>query len=109
MNKRVLDLLENVFSAEIDGAVNNGLGLFQTKSKLAKKLESEGYLVKDKIVFGGRFPVTCEGYRLTLMGNATYCMSERCTDEPPIPNVELTGSPALSASPVERNVGGGGS
>ena len=78
MDKRSLDLLEKVFAAEIDGAISDGIGFFQTTSKLAKKLEADGYLVKDKRVLGGRFPVTIEGYRLTLMGNATYCLSERC-------------------------------
>lgn len=39
MNKRELDLLEKVFAAEIAG------NLFQTNSKLAKKLEEEGYIV----------------------------------------------------------------
>lgn len=78
MNKRTLDFLEKVYAAEIDGAISKGLGLFQTNSKLAKKLEAEGYLVKERVTLGGRFPVYCDGYRLTLLGNFTYCMSERC-------------------------------
>ena len=81
MNRKELDLLEKVYCREIDGAINNHPGLFQTKSKLAQKLEDEGYLVKVTTVLGGRFPVTVEGYRLTLLGNFTYCMSERCAAE----------------------------
>lgn len=79
MNKKSLDLLEKVFASDLDGAINNGIGLYQAKCKLAKKLEDDGYIVKCKKVLGGRFPVTIEGYCLTLKGNAEYCMSERCS------------------------------
>jgi hypothetical protein len=84
MNKRELDLLENVYAKEIDGAINKHPGIFQTKSKLAAKLCEEGYLEKTKHILGGRWPVTIEGYRLTLLGNFTYCMSARCAGEPEI-------------------------
>ena len=80
MNKRELDLLEAVFAAEIHGAISHGIGMYQTKSKLAAKLEADGYLVKLREVLAGRFPVVVEGYRLTILGNATYCMSARCAD-----------------------------
>ena len=80
MNRKELDLLEKVYCREIDGAINKHPGLFQTKSRLAQKLEDEGYLVKVTTVLCGRFPVTVEGYRLTLLGNFTYCMSERCAN-----------------------------
>lgn len=80
MNKQSLDLLEKVFAAEINGVVD-GIGLFRTKSKLAKKLEDSGYIIKDFVILGGRFPVKIEGYRLTLLGNMTYCTSERCIGE----------------------------
>lgn len=75
MNKRELELLEKVFGAEIDGMLNKMPGLYQTKSKLAKKLVADGYLVEDREVLGGGIPVIIEGYRLTLLGNLTYCMS----------------------------------
>ena len=81
MDSRSLEFLEKVFSSEISGALNDGPGLFQTTSKLAKKLEAEGYLKKHVLKLGGRFPVTVEGYRLTLLGNFTYCMSDRCSVE----------------------------
>jgi len=78
MNKRELDLLEKVFAAEIDGAMKGYLGIHQTKSKLAEKLWKEGYLIKRTTKLKGWPPVTIEGYRLSLLGNATYCTSERC-------------------------------
>lgn len=68
MNKRCIDLLERALVAEIVGYP----GLLQTRSKLAQKLESEGYLVKETIRLGGRFPEIIEGYRLTLLGQMTY-------------------------------------
>lgn len=77
MNKREFYLLERAYAVEIDGAINGGVGLLQTKSRLAEKLERLGYLVKDKVTLGGRFPVTVEGYRLTILGNATYCFGDR--------------------------------
>ncbi len=79
MNKKELDVLEKCFEAEINGAVNGGVGLFQTQSKVAKNLEEEGFLVLDKVVMKGVFPVTIKGYRLTLLGNITYCTSSRCS------------------------------
>lgn len=78
MKKSELDLLEKVLDQEIDGAINRHAGIYQTKSKIAKKLENEGFLIKVKIVLGGSFPVTIEGYRLTLLGNFAYCTSDRC-------------------------------
>ena len=92
MNKQSLDLLEKVFAAEIEGAQRGCGRFFQTKSKLAQQLEADGYLVKDKEILRGRLPVTIEGYRLTLLGNATYCMSERCAGEIEPPNVKLRGA-----------------
>lgn len=80
MNKRSLELLEKVFGAELEGALNNGIGLFQTRSKLAEQLEADGYLTKHTTTIGGRFPVNVTGYRLTLLGNLTYCTSDLCLD-----------------------------
>lgn len=81
MNKRELTLLERAFSQEIDAALNNGIGVFQTKSKLAQILVEQGLLKKVKEVLGGRFPVTIEGYALTPQGHLTYCMSCEDVDE----------------------------
>lgn len=74
MTKAELDLLENIFSAEIEGR------LYQTKSKVAKKLENDGLIMMDSKVLGkDHFGIIeVSGYRLTFEGNFTYCMSERC-------------------------------
>ena len=78
MNKRELKVLEAAFSQEIEAALDGGIRLYQTKSKLAEKLADEGYLNRTEIVFPGRFPVTLKGYMLTLLGNAAYCTSDLC-------------------------------
>ena len=75
MDNKSLNLLEQVFQAEIDGAMSGGPGLFQTKRQLAKQLEKDGYLESVTVDMGGVFPVSVTGYRLTLLGNATYCLS----------------------------------
>jgi len=79
VNKRSIDLLEKVFIAEINGALNKHPGLFQTKSKLAKQLADEGLILEETVKLGGRLPVTITGYRLTEFGRITYCMT--CKDE----------------------------
>lgn len=75
MNARELKILERAFEAEVQGAIHNGPDLLQTSSKLAVKLCDEGFLQTAKIVLGGRFPVTIEGYRLTHAGRCLYCAS----------------------------------
>lgn len=71
MNKKELEFLEKVFAKEIDG------GVFQTKSKMARKLEDEGYIQKVRMSFGrDRLgEITADGYVLTIKGNITYCSS----------------------------------
>lgn len=81
LTKKELDLLEKIFKAEINGALNGGIQIYQTKSKLAKKLLDEGLIKKVSTTLNGQFPVTIEGYMLTLFGNLSYCMSDRCSDE----------------------------
>lgn len=71
LNKRSMALLEKAFAAEIAG----GLGLMQTKSKLAAQLVEEGYLMQVTERINCRLPVTVEGYRLTHLGRLTYCLS----------------------------------
>lgn len=75
MNKRSLALLERAFVAEFEAATVGGLGLIQTKSKLAEKLEAEGYLAQCERHLGGRLPVVVKGYELTHLGRITYCQS----------------------------------
>ncbi len=74
MNKQSLDILEKVFDAEING------GLLVSSSKIAKKLEADGFIVMDEKFIGqDRFgKMILRGYRTTLKGNAEYCMSARC-------------------------------
>jgi hypothetical protein len=81
MNKQQLDILERAFSAEIDSAVEGtGLGLIQTRSKVAKQLAKDGYLQEVEYTLPGRFPVVVKGYVQTLAGNFAYCQSDRCKD-----------------------------
>lgn len=80
MNKESLDLLERAFAAEIDGAMNKHLGLLQTRSKAAKKLEEDGMLVAVRETLYSTIPVVVSGYRLTERGRMEYCMSNRCSE-----------------------------
>lgn len=78
MTKRELDILEKCFAAEIEHAVNKtGIGLYQTKSKLAEKLAEYRYIQKVVIEDG---LLRIEGYELTETGRFVYCMSDRCKD-----------------------------
>lgn len=73
MTKAELNMLEKVFGAEISGQ------LYQTKSKIASKLEDEGYIMKEeKLLHDGMGMFKISGYVTTLEGNCEYCMSERC-------------------------------
>lgn len=82
MKKAELDLLERAFAAAIDAAINGGDGLFQTKSKLAKKLCDEGMLKEVEITLPGPLQIVVRGYAQTLLGNFAYCMSDRCREDP---------------------------
>lgn len=75
MTKAELDFLENVFAANLEGR------LIQSKSMLAKRLETGGYIVLERKNVGkDRFgDIMVEGYSLTIKGNMAYCTSERCT------------------------------
>lgn len=81
MKKSKLEILERAFMAEIDGAMGKGIGLLQTKSKLARELADEGYLVSYTLTSEGRFPTSISGYILTEIGHMTYCTSEFCSRE----------------------------
>ena len=73
MNKAQLDMLEKIFDAEINGS------LHETKSKVAKQLELDGYIVRHvRNVGKDRFGIiSITGYALTIQGNMAYCMSSR--------------------------------
>lgn len=73
MKKTELAILEKAFNAEINAALcAHGIHLFQTKSKVAKKLMEEGYLRFAHTEFQG---MTISGYELTHLGRLTYCSS----------------------------------
>ena len=77
MNKKQLDILEKCFEAEINGDVH------VTKSKTAIQLEADGYIQKASIVVcRDRFgELSKEGYVTTILGNMTYCQSDRCLND----------------------------
>lgn len=72
MKNTELKLLEKIFAKEIDG------GVYQTKRKMAKKLEDEGYiqLVEKHLGRDRLGSIVVKGYVLTIMGNLSYCMSD---------------------------------
>lgn len=80
MTKAEMSMLERLYGAEIEGALNNGLGIVQSKSKLLPKLEADGLVRKvRRELRPDRFgPIVVEGWELTLAGNAAYCLT--CTD-----------------------------
>ncbi len=67
--KKVLNALEKVFAAEIEGRLP-----FQSKAKIYKDLEAEGLLeaVRHEIRFGP-FVGEALGYELTHAGRYLYC------------------------------------
>lgn len=75
MNKQQLTILERAFCAEIDAALMGGPGVIQTRSKVAKELEDDGYLSTATVSLGGRIPMTITGYVLTHAGRLAYCSS----------------------------------
>lgn len=79
MNKQSLALLEKAFTEEVNEGLHGGIGIMQSKSKLATKLLEDGYLVEASKTVGGRFPVVVKGYRLTHLGRMEYCQS--CTEQ----------------------------
>lgn len=73
MTKPELAMLEKVFTAEVKAAFSaTGIHLFQTRSKVAKKLAEEGYLRFTETKWGG---MTITGYELTHAGRLAYCAS----------------------------------
>ncbi|HBN8097954.1 TPA: hypothetical protein QBQ37_005126 [Pseudomonas aeruginosa] len=67
MRKRELQVLENVFVAEIEGRLP-----FQTKSKIAQDLAERGFLQRGSRMIGR---VEVSGYYLTHAGRYAYCAS----------------------------------
>lgn len=78
MTSAELDILEKAFVCEVNAALNHRLpGLMQTRSKLAGKLVTEGYLANETIRLGGALPVNLTGFVLTHRGRLAYCESDR--------------------------------
>lgn len=79
MNKAKLKILENLYAAEIEAALsrNELLGIVQSKSKLLPELESEGLVrrVRRELKHNRFGPIVVEGWELTLVGRAAYCLS----------------------------------
>lgn len=73
MKKSELAILEKAFAAELNGAVSpSRIHVFQTRSKVAKKLMDEGYLRFVETSYAG---VRISGYELTHAGRLAYCSS----------------------------------
>jgi hypothetical protein len=72
MTKAELQILEHIFTAEIEGRLPFQFGR-RGDPKLALKLESEGYIQRMERTLGGRFPMQVKGWALTLCGNLAYC------------------------------------
>ncbi len=71
-NKAVLNALEKVFAAEIEGRLP-----FQSKAKIYQKLEDDGLVALMKREFArDRFgAIIVTGYELTHAGRLLYCLS----------------------------------
>lgn len=76
VNKRDLQMLERIFTAEIEGRLP-----FQSKSKQIQRLAEEGYVEPMTRSFGSdRFgEMVATGYALTHAGRIAYC--ESCKDD----------------------------
>ena len=93
MNKAELDLLERCFSAQLEGR------FYQTKSKLAGRLEKEGYIYREYKTLGrDRFgEIVVSGYILTIQGNFAYCTSDRCKEAKEAHEAQAEGRRAYEA------------
>ena len=78
MTKPELKILEKCFEAEIFDHLPWQTGSKKISQPLQKLLDA-GMIVPIERVLSGRFPLTCKGYRLTILGNLTWC--EHCGSE----------------------------
>ncbi len=73
-SRAVLNALEKVFTAEINGRLP-----FQSRAKIYRQLCDDGLLAPLEIVLGDPpFPVRVSGYQLSHAGRYLYCQS--CDD-----------------------------
>lgn len=85
--KKILNALERVFAAEIEGRLP-----FQSKALVYLDLQDKGLVEPMQRTFGGRFPVTVSGWQLTELGRILYCSSCDAPTETLITvNVSITG------------------
>lgn len=77
MTKAELKMLERLYGAEVEGALNGGLGILQSKAKILTKLEADGFVRKVRRELPpDRFgSLVVEGWELTLAGNMAFCLS----------------------------------
>ena len=80
MNNKQLDILGKAFECEVNGALTGSTGIFQSKSKVAEKLCTDGYLIKSERQPKGILPIMIRGYELTHAGRFAYCDSDRCKE-----------------------------
>lgn len=80
MKKSELRMLGHIFGAEVYAAVNHQpwMRVYQSRSKMIKKLKEMGMVQEARARVGGVLGVTIEGWELTRLGHITYCMS--CED-----------------------------
>ncbi len=79
MNKRELDLLEEIYGFEIEAALGTRISdVHPARSKIAKRLEADGHI---RLVTRDVAPqCRLTGWVLTELGRMTYCFSERCEE-----------------------------
>jgi hypothetical protein len=75
MHKRELALLGEAYGAEIRSAITGEIHVFQSRSKVAKKLCADGLFEEKTLIINGRFPVKITGYQLTELGRMKFCMA----------------------------------
>lgn len=87
MTKAEMNMLERIFSSEIDAAISSQplRGIFQTRSRVVQDLKQKGMVVEVEFTLPGRPPfgeVTVRGWALSPLGHLTYCMSCDAPEEP---------------------------
>jgi hypothetical protein len=99
--KKVLNALERVFAAEINGHLP-----FQSKAVIFRELCDDGLIEPMERHFGGRFPVTATGYQLTHAGRLLYFMLaailSRVARKPKDHRRDLVRAGALIIAELER-------
>lgn len=74
MNKPERAMLERLFAAEVDAALNNRSRIVQAENAAMRSLVAQGYAEPAKEAVGRAFKVTISGYVLTPSGHEAYCV-----------------------------------